>query len=101
MQAHVILVQYLKEVDEKVPGGKDQHTAREPAPPAYRPRSTSPGHARPSHARAASTPVGYTPHMNRAPPNERTGLIRSFSTADIEGINETVDYAGTKPAGGK
>jgi hypothetical protein len=46
--------------------------------------------------------MGYsTPHNNRAPPNERTGLIRSFSTADIEGINESVDYAGTKPAGGK
>ncbi len=33
-------------------------------------------------------------------PTERTGLIRSFSTADIDELNEGVDYEGSKPAGG-
>lgn len=90
--------QYLKEVDDRGQTGPEQKVAPRQPPSSYRPRSTSPH--RPSHARAASTPVGYTPQNTRSPVNERTGLIRSFSTADIEGINETVDYAGTKPAGG-
>ncbi|GHJ86937.1 hypothetical protein NliqN6_3339 [Naganishia liquefaciens] len=93
-----IIMEYLKEVDDRGKSGKDGNSPQRHAPPAYRPRSISP--RRPGHARAASTPLGYTPHSNRAPPNERTGLIRSLSTADIEGINEPVDYAGTKPAGG-
>ncbi|KAJ9096390.1 hypothetical protein QFC21_005212 [Naganishia friedmannii] len=94
-----IIMEYLKEVDDRGQVGNEQKAAPSQPPSSYRPRSTSPH--RPSHARAASTPVGYTPQHTRSPVNERTGLIRSFSTADIEGINEGVDYAGTKPAGGK
>ncbi|KAJ9106708.1 hypothetical protein QFC19_003020 [Naganishia cerealis] len=90
-------MEYLKEVDDRGQGGNDAKVAPRQPPSSYRPRSTSPH--RPSHARAASTPIGYIPQHNRPPVGERTGLIRSFSTADIEGINETVDYAGTKPAG--
>ncbi len=47
-----------------------------------------------------------TPAFLHAPhpaghPTERTALVRSMSTADIEGINEQVEYGGSKPAGGE
>jgi len=56
------------------------------------------------HARAASTPLGpwggrSTP-ASPARPNERSSLIRSYSTADIEGAGESMEYTGSGPVAG-
>jgi solute carrier family 45 protein 1/2/4 len=86
-------MEYLKEVDDRGKTG-DKQQAGAQLPPAY--TSAPPG--RPGHARAASTPVVWNPPS--APANERTSLVRSFSLANIDDLNEEVDYAGSKPAGG-
>lgn len=74
------------------------------APPV---ESTHPVHSqggiRPLHARAASTPLGggwrSTPN-SPAQPNERSHLIRSYSTADVEGSGESMEYTGSGPVAG-
>jgi len=86
-------MEYLKEVDDRGKDGGDK--PQQGAPPAY--TTAGLGH-RPGHARAASTPVVWNPPV--APATERTGLVRSFSLANIDDLNEEVDYAGSKPAGG-
>lgn len=89
-----IIMEYLKEVDDRgKEGGEKPQAGR-----AERPHTAAGGFAgRPGHARAASTPVVWNPP---SAPTERTGLIRSLSMANIDDLNEEVDYAGSKPAGG-
>lgn len=71
------------------------------APPNQGPHSIAPGF-RPLHARAASNPTGPW----RAQPNsaarfdERSPLARSYSTADIEGVEESLNYKGSGPVAG-
>lgn len=58
---------------------------------------------RPIHSRAISTPLGggwrSTP-QSPARASERTALIRSYSTADIEGAGESMAYTGPGPVAG-
>lgn len=74
------------------------------APPVESTHSIhSQGGIRPLHARAASTPLGggwrSTPN-SPAQPNERSHLIRSYSTADVEGSGESMEYTGSGPVAG-
>jgi hypothetical protein len=57
---------------------------------------------RPLHARAASTPDGRRLSHSSSPVivSERTPLARSWSTADIEGTGESMEYTGGPVAGG-
>lgn len=71
---------------------------------------------RPIHARAASTPLGWRsqpsspqrssafrsrPGQGQADPSERTSLLqRSYSTADVEGQGESMEYTGPGPVAG-
>lgn len=88
-------MEYLKEVDDRGKDGAEKSQPGHSNPPAYAAVGAFAG--RPGHARAASTPVVWNPP---SAPNERTGLVRSFSMANIDDLNEEVDYAGSKPAGG-
>lgn len=90
-----IIMEYLKEVDDRGKEGSKTAPAGVQRAQQRPPRSVSPS-GRPLHARAASTPAFY----NNPVPTERTGLMRSFSLANIDDLNEEVDYAGSKPAGG-
>lgn len=90
-------MEYLKEVDDR---SSEKNTSTGPA--SRRPPTTASAFDRPGlHVRAASTPA-FNHYQSEQPtrPTERTGLIRSMSTADIEGINDKVEYGGSKPAGG-
>lgn len=92
-----IIMEYLKEVDDRGKEGKDGA-----APSTRDPRAVSPAANRPLHSRALSTPAFYSNPTPVATPTERTGLVRSLSMAAINDLNdnEQVDYAGSKPAGG-
>jgi solute carrier family 45 protein 1/2/4 len=95
--------QFLKEMDDTANASNRQ--ADRSAPPVY---STQPAHGsherfRPIHARAASTPLGggwRTSPNSPARPNERSHLIRSYSTADVEGSGESMEYTGSGPVAG-
>jgi len=88
-------MEYLKEVDDRGKNGGDKPQPGRSEPPPYTAGGGFAG--RPGHARAASTPVVWNPP---SAPNERTGLVRSFSMANIDDLNEEMDYGGSKPAGG-
>jgi hypothetical protein len=78
------------------------HGAQRRGPhPAGGPHSIPAGF-RPLHARHASTPVGGPWRSNPTSPtrDERTPLVRSFSTADIESAGESLDYTGCGPVAG-
>lgn len=94
-------MEYLKEVDDRGKEGQDKAQPAGVQRGSVHPsRAVSPAAGyRPGHARAASTPVIWNPPVAPAP-TERTGLVRSFSLANIDDLNEEVDYAGSKPASG-
>ncbi|OCF30813.1 solute carrier family 45, member 1/2/4 [Kwoniella heveanensis BCC8398] len=70
-------------------------------PPAS--AGAAPGY-RPMHSRAASTPAGpwrsQPVSPSRRDADERTPLTRSYSTADIEGAGESMEYTGSGPVAG-
>ncbi|WVF66722.1 hypothetical protein IAT40_001464 [Kwoniella sp. CBS 6097] len=97
-----IIMEFLKEMDdtssqtETNPRQRGMHQPPASAGPA-------PGY-RPLHARAASTPIGpwrsQPVSPSRRDPDERTPLTRSYSTADIEGAGESMEYTGSGPVAG-
>jgi solute carrier family 45 protein 1/2/4 len=70
------------------------------APPDYA-TSVGPGY-RPLHARAASTPIGpwHSTPASPARPTERSQLIRSYSTADLDEGQDSMEYTGSGPVAG-
>lgn len=102
-----IIMEYLKEVDDdrlKQEEGNHNYPSRARGPsrsrsplgPPYKNTVTG----RPMGSRAMSTPALWNP-PTREQHNERTALlVRSLSVADMEEINEHVEYEGSKPAGG-
>jgi len=99
--------QFLKEMDDTANASNRQAERSGPrtAPPV---ESAQPAHGsherfRPIHARASSTPLGggwRTSPNSPARPNERSHLIRSYSTADVEGSGESMEYTGSGPVAG-
>jgi solute carrier family 45 protein 1/2/4 len=99
--------QFLKEMDDTANANNRQADRAGPrtAPPAESSHPTHGAHERfrPIHARAASTPLGggwRTSPNSPARPNERSHLIRSYSTADVEGSGESMEYTGSGPVAG-
>ena len=98
--------QFLKEMDDTT-NANDRRAERSgprTAPPVE--SHTAQGsheRFRPIHARAASTPLGggwRSSPNSPARPNERSHLIRSYSTADVEGSGESMEYTGSGPVAG-
>ena len=60
------------------------------------------GGQRPLHARAASNPAGPWRSQINSPArfDERSPLARSYSTADIEAVEESLEYKGSGPVAG-
>ncbi|GFZ42873.1 hypothetical protein JCM24511_00591 [Saitozyma sp. JCM 24511] len=99
-----IIMEFLKEMDDSQHEAiaSHAHGAQRRGPhPAGGPHSIPAGF-RPLHARHASTPVGGPWRSNPTSPtrDERTPLVRSFSTADIESAGESLDYTGCGPVAG-
>jgi solute carrier family 45 protein 1/2/4 len=70
-------------------------------PPAYQAPTSSAQGYRPLHARAASTPTGAWRSQPVSPRvTERTPLVRSWSTADLENAGDAVEYTGSGPVAG-
>lgn len=90
-------MEFLKEMNDTKTTSTNTAAARTPrtAPPPY---STASGF-RPLHTRAASTPLGGRRSQPGSPPRggrtERSALLqRSYSTADVEGQGESMEYTG-------
>ncbi|WVQ74375.1 hypothetical protein IAR50_003976 [Cryptococcus sp. DSM 104548] len=85
----VIIMEFLKELEDV--SSKNQ-------------RTSSTNHSqRPEHSRTASNPIASrsqpTSPTNRPPVNEYTPLVRSMSTADLEGVGD-MQYTGDGPVAG-
>ena len=95
--------QFLKEMDDSSKPNQRSNNQRAPntAPPEHAIHSTVPG-LRPLHARAASTPIGPWRSQPNSPArfDERTPLSRSYSTADLETVEESLEYKGSGPVAG-
>jgi len=96
-------MEFLKEMDDSSNSSKSHNNQRAPhtAPPEQQPHSVAPGY-RPLHFRAASTPIGAWRSQPSSPSrfDERTPLSRSYSTADIEDFEESLEYKGSGPVAG-
>lgn len=95
--------QFLKEMDQSSNSSKPTRGPRPPntAPPKPGPQAVAQGF-RPLHARAASNPSGAWRSNPNSPARfeERTPLSRSYSTADIEDFEESLEYKGSGPVAG-
>ncbi|CAD6576865.1 MAG: hypothetical protein TREMPRED_001789 [Tremellales sp. Tagirdzhanova-0007] len=103
LDALSIIMEFLKEMDDSSKPNQRSNNQRAPntAPPEHAIHSTVPG-LRPLHARAASTPIGPWRSQPNSPArfDERTPLSRSYSTADLETVEESLEYKGSGPVAG-
>ncbi|WVN90378.1 uncharacterized protein L203_105614 [Cryptococcus depauperatus CBS 7841] len=86
-----IIMEFLKEIDDKPRSNS-----------SYQTNDTARNH--PPHTRTTSTPLGWrshpvTPTGRPRPIGERAPLMRSYSTADIEGAGD-MEYTGQGPLAG-
>jgi len=86
-----IIMEFLKEMDD----ARSQH-----AHTSFR-ASRSIALDRPANPRAVSTPIGFrSTHSSPTRNDERAPLTRSYSTADVEGAAESMEYTGSGPVAG-
>lgn len=82
------------------PGGREAGRSARPPPYAGLNPHNLPGGLRPQHARAASSPVWHSMPSTPNRPTERSPLTRSYSTADVEELGESMEYTGSGPVAG-
>ncbi|WWD16814.1 hypothetical protein CI109_101246 [Kwoniella shandongensis] len=99
-----IIMEFLKEMDDTASSAQGAQRGRRTDHVEASGYSAAPAPGfRPIHARAASTPIGPWRSQPASPTrrhDERTPLTRSFSTADIEGAGESLEYTGSGPVAG-
>ncbi|KAK8861283.1 hypothetical protein IAR55_002102 [Kwoniella newhampshirensis] len=100
-----IIMEFLKEMDDTASASQNNARGRRTDHPEAGGHSPAPAPGfRPIHARAASTPVGPWRSQPTSPvrrlADERTPLTRSYSTADLEGAGDSMEYTGSGPVAG-
>ncbi|WVR04092.1 hypothetical protein IAU60_001091 [Kwoniella sp. DSM 27419] len=98
-----IIMEYLKELDDSSTTATNTQANSRQRGGYNVPASAGPAPGyRPLHARAASTPAGpWRSHpASPSPADERSPLTRSYSTADLEGAGDGMEYTGSGPVAG-